>query len=510
MKKEKILIIVFISMIMVSFSFVQGEIIKTTKSSYNTGESVRAISNVGLNDKLCRSSSDEEVKLYVVQNNDQWVGGENFNDVRNDVSLVPNKRFSSKIIWEEVKTGDFDMVVDCDDDGIYDLGEPVFNEGFSVVAKKGIGRVLDGLEMEDFSWYYDSEEVDLDKEMLSLKFSGEHEGISLKNLTVEFSNREGLDLDRLEIYVDKNNNGKLNAVDLKIGEFVPSGLVEDRERVTINLNYDLVQGVESLLFVYKLKPSVLEGEYSFQLLSVYGEGELSKEMIKFFGLKRESVKLEVLPEKSCLGSINLNVNPKTALKGGDVILRASNLSGCGDREVSLRATACYLPKREIGKCTLSEGKCEVNTIAQGDQTYYACLDKNLDGDFVDVGESVSDGFVLKVEVKEVVEETNDEDNESSENNGEGNGGGITGNVVNEENNNVLLGASDSFLVLLEVTLLLILFVLIMILFKLRGPVSGDSSENEGDESGWDEDDDKRDDKDKKEDVDEDDEEDLLA
>jgi preprotein translocase subunit SecF len=113
--------------------------------------------------------------------------------------------------------------------------------------------------------------------------------------------------------------------------------------------------------------------------------------------------------------------------------------------------------------------------------YYACVDKNGDGDFEDFGESSSNDLTIITAQKEnntaIKEEINEESNETGEEvleeittnktvseekiTGEAVGSGLTQKITE----------SGGFLVLLEVTLLLILFVLVMILFRLKPAAS---------------------------------------
>jgi hypothetical protein len=484
MKKEKLLVFVFMLVVVVGLSFVSGAI-KTNKDSYSNGDSVYLIST---SDPLCYLDL-EVVKAFVVEDM-EWTGGEVLNDARGDSSEVPNKRFNREQLLEDAVIGNFDVVIDCNDNGIYDSGEPIFDSGFEVVAKKGVGRVLDGLLIEDFSWNYDPEEIELEVEILQVKISVVNEGVKLGSLDMTFNNLPSLNLQSVEVYVDNNGDAKLDSEDVKIGEYVPEGVISNRESVDVGLDYVLnADGEKSLLVIYRLKEDVDNGKYSMRLNSLLGVGEITGEEISFLGLSKESNTLTVVDAKSCLGALALELDPSSSYENVVVNAKVSNLSGCDGFRVSVRDQPCYLPTREVASCIVNEGKCDGEIITSGSKTYYACLDKNEDGDFVDTGESVPAEYeflVKEVEVVEEVEEGNEEGveggNESegeNEGEGEGNSGGITGGVVNEGGFSGNLVNNDSFLVLLEVTLLLILFVLVMILFKLGGNVSGSSGKSDG-------------------------------
>ncbi len=480
MKKGKLKLSISLSifLIIISLVFANAQIIKTNKNKYNKGDDVLVLSTVSVNDRLCRSNLEEQVKLFIVDNRESWSGGESIDDVRENPSDIPNSRFLSKKVWEDSAVGNYDLIVDCNNNDEYDLEEPIFNEGFSVSSIKGIGKVSIGeKKIGDFSWSYDIEEPELSVAILQVKISAENENIKLSNLTIEFININ-LKLDSLEVYVDKNNNAQVDAVDVKIGEFFPESPIKVNQKENIPLDYLLNEGIEEhFIIVYKLNSEVNQGDYRMKLISLKGIGELTNEMIVFSGLPLESNKLTVLPKKSCSGTINLLLSPNPAPVNSEVVFTISNLTECDGRKVSIRSSPCNLPSREIGTCVLENGKCEKTIKIQREQTYYACLDKNSDLDFVDFGESIPNKFSVLVKeliVKTELKEGNEENSspEQSEEDIQKESSVTTGKVVTEgltANNPIrIIQNSDPILVLLEVTLLLILFVLVMILFKLQG------------------------------------------
>lgn len=498
MKKEKTkkitsLFAYSIIIILLCSSFVLADIIKPNKKNYKTGESVYVLSTISASDSLCRSVAEEEVKLYIVAGKESWSGGEAIEDVREEASLVPNSKFSNKKVWEDVDSGNYDLIIDCDDNKKYDLGEPIYDSGFNVSQKKGTGRAFNGDEViKDFSWFFDPEEPNLVNEILQIRLSAENENIGLVNITIEFNTpKDGLSIENLEIYADKNNNAALDPVDVKIGESKPEGIIKNQDKVDMLLDYVLNKGIdENFLVVLNMKKDVLKGEYSLKVISLHGKGDLSEEDIVFFGFPKESNGLKVLDPKSCLGSMILNLNPNPVDEKKEVVAKITGLDGCDNKKVSLRANPCYDPvKKEIGFCVLEDNSCEITFTSVDNQKYYACVDKNGDKDLVDFGESISVDLVVNRTIKggvieEVLEEevSSDERIEESvvEEESDKSVGGITGSVVGRGS----LAESDAFLVLLEVTLLLILFVLVLILFKLRSPVSvgEDNLIKEGDEN----------------------------
>ena len=90
MRKNSILAfcVVFFSILLLTS--VQANI-KTTKNTYNTGESVYATSTVGSSDYLCRSQNPKpEVTLYIVEHKDKWLDGDSFEEIRAETTEVPN------------------------------------------------------------------------------------------------------------------------------------------------------------------------------------------------------------------------------------------------------------------------------------------------------------------------------------------------------------------------------------------------------------------------------------
>ena len=328
--------------------FIISASIKTTKNIYNTQEIVYATSAVGAGDNLCRSQNPPStVTLYVVENKDSWKDGDDFEEITS--SEVSNSRFSNVKIWENPKSGNYDLIIDCNNNKKYDETiEPLFKQGFSVIAKEGVGIIQEGgRKIPDFSWNYDPEEIDSDNEILQIRTSAKNEDIKLNNveLNLEFPQNSTLNL---EIYSDKNNNGFLNPVDVSIGK------IEVRNKTeTIPLDYTLSSGVnESLLFVYKMNENYQKGDYKIRIASLTGLGVSSDKPIKFLGVPISSNKMIVSDKKSCLGSLDLILTPNPAAKNSVVMAKISNLTGCDGKTVFIKNNVCSLPIKEISSCTM--------------------------------------------------------------------------------------------------------------------------------------------------------------
>ena len=453
-------IIAFISIfILLSISLISASI-KSNKNNYNTGEVVYAVSTVGVNDNLCRSQSPPAtVTLYIVENKETWTDGDSFTEV---ISVeVPNSRFSNKKIWEAPKPGSYDLIIDCNNDKKYsEASEPLYNTGFTVKVKPGIGIVLEGeRKILDFSYSYDPEEVDTNSEILQLKLLVKNEDIKLTNLEIEQSSPENSTIN-LEVYIDKNNNGYLNDVDALIGSFEAQNKTN-----SVSLDYSLSSGInESLLLVYKMNENYLKGSYSIKINSLAGTGVLSEKLITFTELPKISNIMTVLDKKSCLGSLELTLTPNPASKKSVITAKISNLTGCDGKIASLRTTACPTAlKNEIGSCVLQNNECQISfNFLEG--KYYACIDKTGDNDFADFGETDIEELTVEVlPIEELLNITNQtitsEQNQTLS--------PITGNVITDFFKKLNL---TGFTLLLEITLILILFVLFLIFLRLRGPV----------------------------------------
>ncbi len=433
--------------------------IKTTKSNYTTIEQIYVTSTVGANDYLCRSQTPlEQVKLYIVNNKDVWKEGDSFEDARDSPTDIPNSKFSSKLAWDSPVKGNYDLIVDCNDNKKYEESiEPIFNSGFTVVPKEGNGKIFVNNQIKSFSWQYDPEEQKLSNEILNFRISAEREDIKLNNITVELATPDNASLD-IEIYLDKNNNGILNPVDVLIGSISPKSKKE-----TFSLDYLLNKGTnESVLVVYKTSENSINGDYSLKIDSLSGTGSSSEATIKFFGLPLISNLMSITDKKTCVGSISLEFDPNPAFKQSAVISKIINISGCDGKEAFIKSNVCYIPSNKIS-CTLKDNKCEININALAGK-YYACIDKNNDGDFIDLGEFTSKELLVKAE------EDNKNESEESEivfTNITKSTNPITGRVIGTDNLVKFFKNQNPFMIILEATLLIILFVLILIFIRLK-------------------------------------------
>jgi hypothetical protein len=469
MKTGKLLVALFF-MAVVLATFAQADI-ASVKNEYLTTETVYIRSTA----LLCNNQpKDTIVNLYIVENMDEWVDGDFLDDVRGDPQEVLNSQFPSKKIWENPKAGFYDVLVDCIENGDYDSLEPIDSlsaTGFTVTAVTGTSRASVGSnDMGDHIWRHDPENPKFTNEMLQMKLVASNEDIILENMTIKAAGTgDDIKIVKVEIYADENNDGKVSENELLIADAEPA-YDEDNGEISLSLDYVLTRDLtENLLIVYEMQERMVEGEFSLIVESIYGIGENSGEIIEFSGLPMTSGIKTVLPEKTCLGELSLDLAPNPAFEEGIVTADLSGLTGCSNKTIVLRLNPCGSSiKEEVGSCIIEGEGCQITFPAEISKTFHACIDKNDDEDMVDFGEYAIEDLIVEekptvVKDQNLTEEVNitdeittDEDTTVSE---------ITGDVIEELKSD--LSEAGSFFILLEITLLLILFVLVMIMFRLK-------------------------------------------
>ena len=505
MKREYMLGILVL-MLLVSTSFVQAGI-ESIKDVYKTTETISVKSTES---PLCGNlEKNSNVSLYIVENQDEWGVGDALEDVRGEPQIIPNAQFSTKKIWENAKGGFYDIIVDCVKNGEYDalepLDAPLNGIGFTVEVVPGSASAsLGENDVGDHIWRYDPEDPSLTNVMMQFQLLAGVEDIILDNITIQaLGDGDDAEIDLLEIYVDENNNGELDEDEFMIGDSQPAYELNNGESV-ISLDYILTKDLsENFLIVYQMKETATEGKFSLKVTSLKGIGGDSEGIVSFTGLPLESGEKNVLDAKTCLGTLGFELDPvQVSTVGSTINAMISGLEGCDGYEIMLMTTPCgaSVPK-EVSSCVIEGEGCETNLTADATRAFYACLDKNEDGDVEDAGENAR--AVLTVGVPGGILEGNEtEGNDTETGDGETGGEGageegdssITGNSIEEIKQK--LAETGSFFILLEVTLLLILFVLVMIMFRLK-PATTKVSDDEDSEEDEDSDDEDSDDKKKK-------------
>ncbi len=465
MKMRKILIAVFL-MAVFAAAFVSASI-ESSKNSYLTTEEVYVRSTATLCNNL---PTDENVSLYIVENRDEWSGGEFLDEVRDEVEEVPNAQFSPRKIWDAPKAGFYDIIVDCTGNEEYDSLEPIdglFNVGFEVMAVTGGGSAKKGSkDAGDSVWMYDPEDPDLVNEILQLALLAADEDIILENITIQASGTADDTEIEVEVFADENNDGKAEEDEIIISdtELFP----EDDGLLVMDLDYVLTRDqTENILIVYRMDEDMEEGDFSLRVDSLYGFGENSDALIKFSGLPLNSGTKTILPPKTCVGELNLDLDPNPVPEESEVLATMDGLTNCKNKTIVLRENPCGSSIQEdIDSCVIAEGAegCEISFLPSASKTYHACMDKNEDEDMIDFGEYDFEDLVITGKMPETnLTEVNLTETNVSEDNFTL--APITGGAIDEFREQ--LSEAGSFFILLEITLLLILFVLIMIMFRLK-------------------------------------------
>ncbi len=458
MKKRSVQLILTIFITILLITAVSASI-KSNKKTYHTKESVYVLSTVGVNDNLCRSQNPpEKVKIHIVEHKQNWNNGDPFEDVRGEPNEIPNSKFSNTKIWNNPQTGTYDLIVDCNENQAYDeSSEPIYNEGFSIIPKKGQGSMTAGHKNpQDFEWQYDPETPILSKEFFQIKLLAIDEDIQLENISLEIKSPQ--ETTNIEIYFDSNNNGILDTNDKLITKKESA-----KKSEIISLNYKIRQDIdENFLFVFNNNENTPNGKYSIKILSITGTGTLSEKNIGFFGNPLESNTMNVVDKKSCLGETILELTPNPITSNEEVIAKITGLTGCDDKKIRLKSNECFVATGDLEECTLKSNTCEIKIEGIGGK-YFACIDKNDDDNYNGFGESTSVDLKLK-EIKEEPEnkEIDTTNKESSK---------ITGNVIGN------LDMNNPLLIILEITLLLILILLILIFYKTLKPKTIESTQD---------------------------------
>jgi hypothetical protein len=449
-------------------SFVQASIIQTKNSlgvvtaNFSTSDEVFLKSTSG----LCNNAYSE-VNVYILNSVNTAL-----TDVRGEpqeINLTKDYQIPSNTkIWANPSAGNYDVIIDCDQNGEYSPLEP--KTSFSVNFKKGSGNASIGIEIPNHSWQYDPEQSDLLNEMLQIKLLAEGEDINLSKITIKASGTgtgDDTQLDALEVYIDGNNNGKLDENEVAIGDSQPAYL-QDNGTTVIGLDHTLTSGIaENILIVYKMKENVTEGNFSFSVIGLSGLGAQSGEEIKFSGFPINSSVKKVLAKKTCLGSLALVFEPNPVNRGENTVAKVSNLTGCDNKTVFLRVTSCNYQSGNIGNCVLKNDTCQLNLSSPENIIYYACIDKNNNNEETDFGEFTFSNMI--VNANNLINQTNQTNQTSVElitvtNNTNSGNPSVTGNVVG----GLFDGSLKGVFILLEITLILILVVLVIISFKLKG------------------------------------------
>ena len=387
--KKGALIFLSIFIIFLLINTAKAEI-KPNKKIYNTKEQVYILSTKGIYENLCESKNPEDlIKIYILHHIKNREDKKFLEEVI--ISEIKNFKFSNTKIWENLTVGNYDIVADCNENKKYDLGEPIFKEGFIVIPKKGQGILSEGENNpKNFEWKYDSENMDNKKIIYQLSLLALDEDIIIRNITLKIE--APTEIINLSIYNDKNNNGILDKKD----ELITERLTKKEQSLFIE--HQIRQKTDqNLLFIFNNDAETKNGIYSLEIKSIKGLGYISKEEINFSGAPLHSNNMEVKTGKSCLGKMNLEKNSNYSEE--EIILNISGISGCSGKKVKLKSNECYLFRGDIQECTLKEDSC-IFKIKPIEGKYFACLDKDDNGNYNGFAEQISYNLELKKQINE--------------------------------------------------------------------------------------------------------------
>ncbi len=465
-KKLNILILVLLftvllSQIILAQSLNPGSASSTgsKKDSFSVTQAVYVKSD----DVVC--TINKTVDLYIINSQIVWKNGDNLTDLRGEpqkVTTTMGADLPLTKIWDEPKSGEYDIVVDCNGNGMYDADpflEPVDDTtaiGFTVTAPKGSAKVsLGSRNPVNRTFQFDPELPFAINEMLQIGVIVEIEDIIMENITFEaFGTGNEQDIELVQIYADINGNGEEDLTDVEVWEGKYS---VDNGKVAASFQYNLTKNTTTnFIFIYTLRPEA-KGNFSINVLSASGRGIDSDKVIDFSSLPLSSNVLQVLAAKICSGKLTFELSPSSAKPLSGIKASVGNLTLCEGKVASIKENSCASLNVSCS-CAVGASGCECNFVAGSEnKNYFTCVDKNSDNDYLDFGESISKEFVVIKEVKLPEEVKENVTNVSV--------GEVTGKVVEEEKPQAQEKVNLVF-VAIEVTLVLILVVLLLILIAL--------------------------------------------
>lgn len=457
---------ILLSVILVA-ALVQANI-QSCKDDFKATESVHAKSLA----KICYTQLEGgDVDLYIVEDKDAVLL------ITLATKKIKNSQFPCQEVWADPSPGEYELFVDCNLNGKYDADANEPFDNFTVTAVAGTGRAERAGELSNYAWMYDSEDQKLSKEVLKISLFSEGEDIELRNISIKSSGPgNDSEIESIDIY----------ASDVLIGSVEPA-YSQDNGEAVIFPDFLLEQGIaENISIVYNMKETTPEGNYSFSVNSINGEGLVSQKIITFAGLPINSGVLTVLSEKTCLGELTLALESNPVASGMNVVAAMQGLTGCENKKIILRPNPCGSSlQNEVCSCISGADGCSCNLTSSTSKTLYACIDKNQDNDMIDFGEYDFEDLVITEPEPETEEAGGAEEIGIGENITEiniteetGEKTGITGGVISKLKG-AISGTSILF-ILLEITLLLILLVLVVIMFRLKSSRSSEITET-GDE-----------------------------
>lgn len=314
-----------------------------------------------------------------------------------------------------VSCSSFDNPANCQDvpgcswqpvcgDGICEEGESACQVDCGAPGGGAVGDLSAGAGGADpgsHDWGYDPNDPDIWNEMLQLKLTASNvESVNVQSFTFQAAGtgNDSKDVARLEIYLDANKDGNVNAGELRVGVAEPA-YQADNGQTAIGTNFNILPGeTKNVLIAYVMAANPpVNKTYSFTITAIKAVGVASNKAIAVANLpiKSGTKTTIVLP---CEGTLNLKLKPSSTRPSKLVTAETSGLKHCANAKIEILKQSCILPRQvgqgiqKIAECsTVSKtgtgGSCDFTAPAEArNYTYYACVDKNADNDFADAGE----------------------------------------------------------------------------------------------------------------------------
>ncbi len=248
------------------------------------------------------------------------------------------------------------------------------------------------------TWFYNESSTDIWNELSQIRITNDgSEDITLFTITLKASGsgNDATDINKIEIYADLNNDGSVDAGDIKIGAGQPA-YDQDNGQSTIGLNYNVQKGdTKIFLIVYVMKPAAPAGAtYEFTVTNIKAIGRATGALFSVKGLPITSATKTIVnpPQQPppqqlvCAGLPVLSFKPNPAKTSQTVDASISGLSNCAG------FTATVIDENKVIACQanlqngMDDGACQFTAPERaGLYVYLVVVDKNQNN-IIDVGE----------------------------------------------------------------------------------------------------------------------------
>jgi len=247
----------------------------------------------------CLDAADSRTDVYVVGDRGSWKDGTELVDVSGgveEVDIDEDGELTLTRVWDSrLDVGEYDVVLDTDEDGEYDEGECVTDDGFKVIdAGEGTVKLGSKSPDEDFRWRVKFDEPFV--VMLQVRlFAKDLEDLRITTFTIDASGTGNERESLLDVIVaeDRGGDGEYrDGSDTILGH---GTYVRDSGEITIATNFLLEAGDSAnILIVYAMGADFLDGKtFLVDLDKVEAEGVISEERVRLLGTPISSYELEI-------------------------------------------------------------------------------------------------------------------------------------------------------------------------------------------------------------------------